>query len=324
MTLAATNLSQGDYKCYLTVMNAKTLFNHSIVSRAADDQDRGYQRNLELKRAKDIASYLDAGNVIPGCIILSAQETANFTFKDGNITFDDHVNDAFFVIDGQHRLYGSHMANADINLPVYIFQDLAIQEEIQLFLDVNSKQKGVPKTLRIALTKFLSEPESPEQVRLNLFDKLNTDTESALFNRLSSTTTITGKISQVPFQEAIDPILNSNVMKVLEFDKKYILLNNFLTAISDILMETTGDSKRLTTTVYFIALFKNFELICNIALMSGGYKYENFKMTMQPLENIDFEVHTGTGSAANKQMFEAMKQLIESHHYKLNNVDNLF
>lgn len=324
MNLPATDLTQGDYKCYLAVMDAKTVYEHSIVSRAVDDPDKGYQRHLDEKRAKDIANYLDDGNVIPGCIILSAQESAKLTFENSSITFDDDASDAFFVIDGQHRLYGSHMAITDINLPVYIFQGLEIQEEIQLFLDVNSKQKGVPKTLRIALTKFLNEPESIEQIRLELFNKLNTDPESPLFNRLSSSTSVAGKLSQVPFQDAINPVLETNVMKALEFDKKYILLVNILNAASDVLTETLGDSKRLTTTVFFISLFKNFELICNFALMSGGYKYENFQGAIQPLKYIDFEGYAGTGSAANKLMTDAMKQLIESHYHKLNNVDNLF
>lgn len=322
MKIPATDLSQGEYKCYLSVMNAKSVFEHSIVSRAAEDPVRGYQRHLDEKRAKDIAQYLDSGNVIPGCVILSAQTSSNIKFEDGYLTFDN-TNDAFFVIDGQHRLYGSHMATTDVNLPVYIFKDLELTEEIQLFLDVNSKQKGVPKTLRIALTKFLTDPDSNEAIRLALFEKLNTDPDSALFNRLTSTTSVPGKISQVPFQSAISPILEVNLMKVLDFEKKYLLLKNLTRAAEDVLIEALGDSKKLTTTVFFISLFKNFELICEYTLMLGSYKYENFKTVLQPLEYLDFDI-AGTGTAANKQMTDQMAVLIETHFSRQSNADDLF
>ena len=323
MKIKATDLSQGDYKCYLAVMNAKNVFEHSIVSRAEEDSERGYQRSLDEKRANDIALYLNNGNVIPGCIILSAQKKSNFSFENEEITFEN-VEDAFFVIDGQHRLFGSHKATVDVDLPVYIFTGLEIPEEIQIFLDVNSKQKGVPKPLRIELTKFLVEPDSTDKIRLDLFNKLNTDPESPLFNRLSSTASVSGKISHVPFKESIDPILSSDIVKPLEFDNKYLLLMNFLKAASNILTEASGNSKKLTTTVFFSALFKNFEFICKLSLMSGGFSYETLKKVMNPIANIDFEIHKGTGTAANRAMTIEIKELIESYDSINSNLNDLF
>jgi DNA sulfur modification protein DndB len=324
MTINATEISQGNYKCYLGVMNAKKVFDNSIVSRASEDQTDGFQRNLDSKRAQDIADYLDSGNVIPGCIILSTQEDAKLSFDMAiqKITFKE-LQQSFFVIDGQHRLFGSHLAKTDIDLPVYIFTNLNVQEEIQLFLDVNSKQKGVPKTLRIALTKFLIEPDSIDHIRLELFHRLNTDQESPLFNKLTSASSVSGKLSHVPFQQAIDPILNSSSMKALDLDQKYMLLNNLLTALSDILIETLTDSKKLTSTVLFTSIFKNFDLICNLALMSGGYKYEIFKRVLQPIQNVDFESLSGAGSSVNKVMTENIKELLESQN-QLSDMSSLF
>jgi len=321
MKIKAINMTVNEKECYLAVISAKKIFEYSIISRADEDKDKGYQRVLSERRAKDIAEYLNNGNIIPGCIILSAQSKAKLTFKGEELSFEEH-NDSFFVIDGQHRLFGSSYAENQIDIPVYIFNNLTILEEVQYFLDVNSKQKGVPKTLRIELSKFLSEPKSKDEIRLQLFNKLNTDPESPLFNRLSSTSSVRGKITHVPFQQALDPILDKEPMSVFDFDKKYKLLKNFLEAVSTVLIDNFGDSKRLTTTVFFNAIFKNFIMIYNRALMNGNLQVSTFIEVILPIRDIDFDEHTGTGKSADKALFEDIKFKIENN--KLDNYDDLF
>ncbi|PKH87912.1 hypothetical protein CXF79_14945 [Colwellia sp. Bg11-28] len=56
----------------------------------------------------------------------------------------------------QHRLYGAKLAEQDIELPVCILKGLDQTSEVQYFIDINSTQKGVPKTLRIELREFLA------------------------------------------------------------------------------------------------------------------------------------------------------------------------
>lgn len=308
--------SNTSFKCYLSVLNAKDIFDYCEVSRVqegdSNDEDRGFQRHLNQTRAKDIANYIDNGNVIPGCIILSSQDKANLAYKDGKISFDVYP-DSFFVIDGQHRLYGASMAHDIVELPVYIFNGLNLTQEVQYFLDVNSKQKGVPKTLRIELTKFLAEPDTIDNIRLKLFDKLNTDQNSPLFNKLVKTSSVVGKLSHVPFQESLDPILKVEPLKVLDFENKYKLIFNFLSSAEKILDESFGETKHLTKTVFFNALFANFIYICNLALMNGGYKQEVFEKIMSGISNIDFDSIAGTGNQANKQMADDIKNLIEAN-----------
>ena len=320
MKIPAIDISLNGKECYISVIKAKDLYNNSIVSRASDN---GYQRLLSERRARNIAEYLDNGNIIPGCIIISANNKANLKFEDSFITFDEH-KDSYFIIDGQHRLFGSHYSKSeDINISIYIFNNLTIEEEVQYFLDVNSKQKGVPQTLSIELTKFLTDPGTKDDIRLKLFNALNNNQDSILFNRLTSTTTVTGKISHVPFKEAIDPILESDIMASLSYEQKYTLLNNFFSAIDTILIDAFGTSKYLTTTVTFNALFHNFITICNFALMKGGYKIKNFIEIIEPIKEISFDEKKGTGKAANKALAEEMKILIEINN-NTKNFNDLF
>ena len=59
--------------------------------------------------------------VIPGAIILSASTDANLKYdaQAREISFL-RKTPAFLVIDGQHRLYGAHLANFDVPLVVSI------------------------------------------------------------------------------------------------------------------------------------------------------------------------------------------------------------
>lgn len=324
MKITAIEMSNDNNECYLAVISAKKIFENSIVSRADEDKQAGYQRLLSEKRAKDIAKYLNDGNIIPGCIILSAQKKANLKYnKDKNELEFDEFTDSFFVIDGQHRLFGFTYATGDISVPIYIFNNLDIQDEIQYFLDVNSKQVGVPKTLRIELTKFLAEPGSLDDVRLKIFDQLNNDPRSPLFNRLTKTSSSTGKLSHVPFKESIDPIIQSSTMSVLNYDKKYTLLSNFLKAIEEILLTEFGHAKQLTSTVFFAAIFSNFEMITNLALMHGGYQINTFVNVISPIKDINYENFKGTGKAANKALSEEIKMYIETNN-KTTDLDSLF
>lgn len=321
MNVQAIDISVNDKLCYLAVMEAKDVFKYSIISRAKEDT-KGYQRLLSEKRAKDIAQYINDGGIIPGCIILSAQENANLIFKNNEVIFEEN-KDSFFVIDGQHRLYGAYYAEGNIKIPVYIFCNLKIEEEVQYFLDVNSKQKGVPKTLRIELTKFLAEPGSKDEIRLKLFNQLNTDPSSPLFNRLSSTTSVRGKLTHVPFQQVIDPLLDKAPMSIFNFDTKYLVLKNFLEAIDTILTENFGDSERLTTTVFFNAVFNNFDIIYDRVIMRGKLLVENFVQVIEPIKDIDFDEYKGTGKAADRELTNEIKSRIETN-ISSENFDSLF
>ena len=312
--LTAFDISRGSAKCYLTTMKASELFERAKVSRADTDPEEGYQRLLSESRAKNIAKYLDEGRVIPGSIILSANKEIGLSFDSEKnlLTLPDECY--FLVIDGQHRLYGAHYAeDKNVILPVCIFHGLSLSEEIQYFLDVNSTQKGVPKTLRIELTKFLSEPGSKDDIRLQLFKLLNTELESPLCGRMSATQSIAGKISNVSFQDAIDPILEIPIVKNYNFDDKYKLLLNFLKAIENVLILTLGDSKKLSTTAFFLAMFKNFENICGYAIMKHkNYKAESFEdILSEPFKLIEFDKFSGSNNQTISQLASEIKDQMD-------------
>lgn len=299
ISFPAVKVDAGSNSFYVAVMSGKKLYSISEVSRAHEDPEAGYQRHLSESRAKKIAHYIDNGNLIPGSIVMSAQKSAGFKYADKTkkVSFYDEPGD-FFVIDGQHRLYGAHLAKEDPKFIVTIFDDLELQGEVQYFLDVNSTQRGVPKTLQLEILKFSEPEESQEQIRINLFKELNENPESPLCGKMSPTKSVVGKLTHVPFQKAVDPLFKMSVFNQASTGQKAKLLMNFLNAVEDALSDI-GKEDRLTNTAFFRALFLAFREVLNISrLKYENYKTDSIRKVLDPLRYIDWDAHTGTNNAA--------------------------
>ncbi|MEL0658168.1 DGQHR domain-containing protein [Psychromonas arctica] len=325
MELLGWNIGTDETKCYVTVMPSKEIFKISEVSRVDSDPQEGYQRLLSKKRAEDIAQYLSDGNIIPGSIILSAQEGCEITYDSSNNKINIDTSKAgLFVIDGQHRLYGSSLCPDDILLPVCIFVGLELKQEVQYFLDINSTQKGVPKTLRIELLKFLSEPESSEAILIKLFKDLGADIDSPLYNRTSATTSVPGKVSHVPFHSALGSLIEGKTLRKFDYEKKKVLIKNYLSAISEVLTQMETNDKRLTSSAFFQAIFKVFEDVCSSALTYyRNYKQSSFQNILEGIQKIDFEKHSGSNQQTINQMAIELQTLLDIHSMTLDEPNDL-
>lgn len=316
ITLDALALKYNQVEFYLSVMSAKQLFRIAKVSRAEEDPEKGFQRTLGRPRAINIKKYLDDGNVIPGSIILSAQEKSDFQFnnKDKTITFNDVMN-AFLVIDGQHRLYGANMTDINVLLPLCVFSGLNTEQEVQYFLDVNGYQKGVPKTLRIELMKFIAEPSSKDAIRKALFDSLDQEIESPLCGKMARTKSVPGKLSHVPFKNALDPILELYPLNSIDQEHKVKLLISYLTSVENLLLKSFGKSDKLSNTAFFQAVMGAFIDACNLSMSQyGNYKVDSFEKVLEPLLEIDFEYHKGTNQQAIKELATTIRHAISINH----------
>ena len=106
-----------------------------------------------------------------------------------------------WVIDGQHRLYGYAYARESggyrqdsTALPVLAFENLPADREMNLFIDINSKQVKVSTGLLVELYANLhwesTEPEEAFQALLSrIASQLNSDPTSPLHDRM----VVTGK-----------------------------------------------------------------------------------------------------------------------------------
>lgn len=302
---------EGDVVHYLTAIPAKKLFPACYVARADEDPKAGFQRSLSDKRASSIAEYLDEGNVIPGAIILSAKPSAKVSYDDATrmLHYVD-VPKAFFVIDGQHRLFGASRAKTDIVLAVAILTSLDLEDEARYFNDINGEQRGVPATLQMEIQKFTEPQGSPDQLRIRVFHELNSRVDSPLANRLSATKSVPGKLTHVPFKNAVQPLFETK-LKGLPEEKIIQLLISFLSATEEILVQSETSEKKLSNAAFFQALFFAFPgVLDQVRVQKKDFKKDSFKEVLKPLAKIEWEKHSGTNKKEIEKLSRHISELI--------------
>ena len=231
ISFAAILITQGRHKFYSLTVPSEVLAKTCYVTSRYDDPFEGFQRILDLEKAKQIAEYIDNDyGTIPTAIILSAQADAQLEYNSSKKTliFND-IPKAFLILDGQHRVYGFNLAKSTVRVPVIIYGGLSRKEESRLFIDINTKQRPVPNELLLDI-KALAEYENESETFLrDIYDLFKVSADSSLLGKLSPSEKIKGKISRVTFNSAVKPI--TIIFGDKEASEVYTILNNYLKAI---------------------------------------------------------------------------------------------
>ena len=205
---AISLVRQGEHRFYVLTIPSNVLAACSFATTKDEDPMAGFQRVLDPKRAQDIADYVDGGGTIPSSVVLSAQADSNFRSVDRSKTaafkFGPH---SFLIIDGQHRVFGFARARTTIRVPVVIYDNLTKEQEAKLFIDINTKQKPVPKELLLAIKSLARDETDVEALLGQVFDLFHEDGKSALLGWTSSTKKATNKVDRVTFNVGLRPHL---------------------------------------------------------------------------------------------------------------------
>ncbi|MEK6384100.1 MAG: DGQHR domain-containing protein [Paraburkholderia tropica] len=206
---AMSLVRQGEHRFYVLSIPSNVLAACSFATTKDEDPLVGFQRVLDKKRAQDIADYVDSGGSIPSSVVLSAQPDSNFRSVDRSKTaafkFDPH---AFLIIDGQHRVFGFAKAKTAIRVPVVIYDNLTKEQEARLFIDINTKQRPVPKELLLAIKSLARSETDIEALLGQVFDLFHEDGQSALLGWTSSSKKASSKLDRVTFNAGLRPHLS--------------------------------------------------------------------------------------------------------------------
>ncbi|MYA47651.1 MAG: DGQHR domain-containing protein [Candidatus Dadabacteria bacterium] len=152
---------------YSFVATPRKLLKIAFINHQALNHPDGrpaYQRMISASRIKDISQFIEKGGYFPTNILvnfsdeprfdqISNKENTDPNIKFGWITLPSRYRSAW-IIDGQHRLYGfSHLTSKflDQSLFVLAFSKMSVEKEADLFININSKQKSVPRGLLVSL-----------------------------------------------------------------------------------------------------------------------------------------------------------------------------
>lgn len=282
----ALALEQNGQKFYFATIPKEDIFPFCYVAGRDEDPQDGFQRNLDSNRARDIARYLDDSiGSIPTNVVLSAQSEAEVEYnsKSKLIKFRRQPK-AFLVLDGQHRLYGYGLTTKKHRIPVSIYVGLSKKEEVSLFIDINTTQRGVPAALLLDI-KHLAEKESLMEAELRkLFDYLASEPDSPIHGLLSPSQSARGKIARPTFNRAVEPALKSQVMDQLPTPKRFLLFKNYLKAVESCL----SNPHLLTLSAYFESFGALFDEVLRVARERySDYKPESLSKVLAPLKTID-------------------------------------
>ena len=296
-------LTQNKHRFYFGTVPVDDLFPHCFVARREEDPQQGFQRALSEARADDISRYLSAGNgSIPTNVVLSAQTDAQLQYNPRSKTISfSRVPRAFLVLDGQHRLWGYSKCPNKHRVPVAIYEGLSRAEEAKLFIDINTNQRGVPAALLLDIKQLAEMETSKESLLRSLFDKLQSDPQSAVHGKLSPARSAPNRISRVTFNRALGAALNSEVVRSLKFDDIYKLARNYVNAFDAELPEKGA----LVKANYFEAIFEMFDEVVRATMTAHeNLKQTSLQETIRPISKLDF---SGRGKLTKKGYTELMQ-----------------
>ena len=206
----ATRGKMGDHTFFTFLIRPDELLKIAYVGhKASRDTDNleTYQRMLQSARLNKIAGHINGGGKFPTNIVVNLK-----TPRGSKLRFDQKERfghgtlgelylpptyASAWIIDGQHRLYGYAYAreaddgfNEDSTLlPVLAFEDLPADQEMNLFIDINSKQVKVRNNLLVELYSDLhwQSPNAAEAFQAllsRIAARLNRDSNSPLESRM--------------------------------------------------------------------------------------------------------------------------------------------
>lgn len=283
---AVSLVRQGPHTFYTLSMPSDVLAACSFATTKDESPTDGFQRVLDEKRAQSIADYVDAGGTIPTSVVLSAQPDSNFRTVDRSKTVAFSFGRySFLIIDGQHRVFGFAKAKTAFRVPVVIYENLTKEQEARLFIDINTKQRPVPKELLLAIKSLAKSESDIESALSQVFDLFHSDSKSALIGLTSSTKKVATKIDRVTFNAGLRPHLEL-------FDGKgvseiYGIWNSYFLAVLAGLREKSIEHAitKKTTFRAFCEIFP--EVIQRVQdKYKSKYNSDNFAAAIKPVYGL--------------------------------------
>ena len=270
-------MKQNGYEFYTLSIPSEVLAETCYVTDRYKDPVEGFQRTLNIKKAEQIAHYIDNdGGTIPTSVILSAQPDADVKILTRKTISFKNLKNAFLVIDGQHRIWGYRMAQNSLRVPVVIYKGLDKSQEARLFIDINSKQTPVPSALLLDIRRLAENEDVTEKYLGNLFDLFYSKNTSCLQGRLAKAGG-SSKLNRVNFNRAMKQLLKGSLdLKEKTTEEAYEILNQYLRGFMS-LKKMNVQAHIHKSNVFYVLMFVFPDIIRKVHSDFGkDYSYESF------------------------------------------------
>ncbi|HKI83503.1 MAG TPA: DGQHR domain-containing protein, partial [Candidatus Krumholzibacteria bacterium] len=139
-----------------------------------------YQRMISKSRLKKIAAFISEGGVFPTNIVINIEDAKHVRFDQAAQLGDGSggtvgwlslapAYGSAWIIDGQHRLfaYSGHERAETSFLNVLAFEGLSATRQTELFVEINSEQRRVKRSLLVELDATLKWNDEDEDKRIH-------------------------------------------------------------------------------------------------------------------------------------------------------------
>ncbi|MBO1927197.1 DGQHR domain-containing protein [Thiomicrorhabdus sp. 6S2-11] len=241
----------GDTPTFTFTMKVKDLMSiYYVAVRGIDKVDGAVQRVLNKRRISDIKEFILGGHTFFNSFILNwTDENYAPTFNDGLIELPI-MNSSAQVIDGQHRIAGFEAAMEDDesvgerDIIITLCMNLSTQKAAEIFLNINTEQKPVPKSLMYDLFGEVIDDESHAVNRsTDIARHLNDDPESPLYKliKFPGSPRGVGSIELSTFvssiKEHLKPGGTFGVYKLTTLDHQRVVITNFFKSVKSFYSE---------------------------------------------------------------------------------------
>ena len=256
-----------------------------VAVRGINHEEGAVQRVLSTKRIGDIANYVLAGNMFLNTFILNwANQECSITVDAEGILIPK-VPNSLQVIDGQHRLEGIKKACeanpdcGDKEILVVLTNRLSTTLAAEVFLNINSEQKQVPKSLVYDLFGEIRDPAYNINRARELAEKMNNELESPYYQSVKMPgASNKGKVDLATIVSSLKDHLKDggtfDQYNLMDFELQYRILLNYHTVLKNAYKtEWLHIDNPFFTNAGFYAMTKFFcEKIIPLCVQEGSFE----------------------------------------------------
>ncbi|AOZ88736.1 hypothetical protein BK049_08635 [Bacillus xiamenensis] len=216
------------------------------------------QRAINLDKMKKLSNYIKGdNNFLPNALILGCFKRDGDFIEDYSslVKIENENLDMYSMkldptfeltaIDGQHRLAGLIMSDSEIidelEVPIVLLFGVSLTVSSKIFIDINSNQKSVDKSLMYDLLPVLSEDNDNgklKQKEINSLKKCHSicvtfykSKSSPFYKQIRMLGTGTGSISQAFFVDQIYPHIHKGILENLSEQDQFEVLYSYFRMI---------------------------------------------------------------------------------------------
>ena len=198
--------------------------NWELLEKRIAESPEAYQRPVIRKKIGELVEYYtqcaETGNLpaIPGAVLLVADQRLDFTPTSthrvlGVLQIPEQEG-VLRALDGQHRLLALHQMIADgraedVQVPAVVFDGLAPDQVVELFVTINAKHTKLNPSHLISLAGRRLYPDPALAVGHDIIRALNEHADSPLHGEIKMFGVGRGRVAQAPLAEELKLIFTA-------------------------------------------------------------------------------------------------------------------